>query len=440
MAFSAEICRSDLFAADARADPRNVFERLESEVRSYCRSFPVEFATAKGSHLFDVHGRQYIDLFSGAGSLNYGHNHPEMQKAACEYLAGDGVIHSLDMFTTAKRCFLEKFESIILKPRSMAYKVQFVGPTGATAIEAALKLARLVKKRSNVIAFTNAYHGLSMGALSVTANSFYRNPAFFRGGDSVFMPYDGYLGRDFNTIDILAKYITDTSSGVDLPAAIVVETVQAEGGVNVATETWLKDLGALCRKFDILLVIDDIQVGCGRTGDFFSFEESGIAPDMVALSKSISGFGLPMSILLINPDIDQWKPGEHTGTFRGNNLAFVTANKALEFWDRPPFVERVRKLAAHLRRELSALRSGCAQWITDVRGRGLIYGIELANAPLAGALVRELFNSGVIAEVAGPRRDTLKILPSLLIEEAVLSEAVDRIGECLQRIARVNLS
>src|SRR6266550_1312716 len=290
-----------------------VFDRVESQVRSYCRAFPAVFKTARGCFLYDEQGEEYLDFFAGAGTLNYGHNNPQIKQAVIEYLQGDGVVHGLDMWTVAKREFLEAFERVILKPRDLSYKIQFTGPTGANAVEAALKLARKVKGRRNVIAFTNAYHGLSAGALSLTGNSHFRNEAFVNRLDATFMPYDGYFGSQVNTLDYLKRLLNDKSSGLDLPAAIILETIQAEGGINVASNEWLQGLEKLCREFDILLIVDDIQVGNGRTGTFFSFEPAGIRPDMVVLSKAIGGLGLPMSLLLIDPAMDQWKPAEHTG-------------------------------------------------------------------------------------------------------------------------------
>ena len=249
-----------------------VFERLESQVRTYSRSFPAVFEKAKGSFLYDAQGKRYIDFFCGAGSLNYGHNNPAIKAAILNYLNSDGVVHGLDMATSAKGRFLEQFESVILAPRGMEYKIQFTGPTGTNAVEAALKLARKIKKRSNIIAFTNGFHGLSSGSLAVTARSFYRNEAFINRSNVSFMPFDGYFGKDTHTIDYIRQFIEDGSSGIDLPAAVIVETVQAEGGVRVAAKKWLQELQTLCQEFDMLLIVDDIQVGCGRTGTFFSFE------------------------------------------------------------------------------------------------------------------------------------------------------------------------
>ena len=304
--------------------------RIESQVRSYCRSFPVRFEHAKGARLETVDGDSYIDFLAGAGTLNYGHNHPVLKKALQKYIESDHIVHGLDMETAAKEAFLEGFYRVILQPRDMNYKVQFPGPTGTNAVEVALKIARKAKKRSNIVSFTNAFHGATMGSLATTANSHYRDASGVTLQGVSFLPYDGYFGPDIDTSEMLEKMIKDGSSGLDHPAAVLVETVQGEGGINVASGEWLRKVERICRENDILFIVDDIQMGCGRTGTFFSFEQYGIEPDIVTLSKSLSGYGLPMALVLMKPELDLWKPGEHNGTFRGHNLAFVTAKAALD--------------------------------------------------------------------------------------------------------------
>ena len=292
------------------------FERMESDVRGYCRMFPTVFTTASGHLLTDETGDEYIDFFSGAGALNYGHNNPVLRERLIDYLANDGVTHSLDMATTAKRDFLETFDELILQPRGMAYKVMFPGPTGTNAVEAALKLARKVTGRTNVVAFTNGFHGMTLGSLALTGNAGKRSGAGVSLTDATHMPYCGYFGPDTDTIEVLEGYLKDSSSGLEDPAAFIVETVQAEGGVNVASREWLQRIEALAKEFCALLIVDDIQVGCGRTGPFFSFEPAGLSPDIICLSKSLSGYGLPLAITLIKPEHDQWSPANtmaHSG-------------------------------------------------------------------------------------------------------------------------------
>ena len=401
-----------------------IFEQLESEVRGYVRAFPAIFDTAKGSLLFDENGNRYIDFFAGAGTLNYGHNHPAISQALIKYLQRDGIVHGLDKATVAKKAFLQKFYDTILTPRKLEYKVQFTGPTGTNAVETALKLARMVKRRSNIIAFTNGYHGLTMGSLAITGNNFYRDEFFGMRSNAVSMPFDGYFGPDVDTIAYLRRYLEDASSGVDLPAAVVVETVQGEGGVNVASVAWLQALSQLCREFDILLVIDDIQVGNGRTGPFFSFERAGIVPDMVTLSKSIGG-GMPLAMLLMRPELDQWKPGEHTGTFRGNNLAFVAATEALGFWDNEGLTPAVEYKGGIIEVALTAIAARYPELDARVRGLGMIQGLDIPSRGFAKEISREAFNRGLVIELAGAEDNVVKFLPALTIEEELLQEGLE---------------
>ncbi len=410
-----------------------IFEEMESEVRGYVRSFPAIFDVAKGSEIFDENGNRFIDFFAGAGTLNYGHNHPKVTQALIEYLQHNGIVHGLDKATIAKRNFLQKFRDTILAPRNLQYKVQFTGPTGTNAVETALKLARMVKRRSNVISFTNGYHGLTMGALAVTGNYFYKDESYGSRANTAFMPYDGFLGEGVNTIEYLRRFLGDASSGVDLPAAVIVETVQGEGGINVASIQWLKELEQLCREFDILLIVDDIQVGNGRTGTFFSFERAGIHPDMVCLSKSIGG-GLPMALLLMRPELDQWQPGEHTGTFRGNNLAFVAAVETLAFWDNDDLAKAIAHKGRLLAQELEKLAGEFPQFEPKVRGLGMVWGIEF-SAGVASETSQEAFSRGLIIETAGSQDQVLKFLPSLLIEEELLHEGLGIIRESLATLA-----
>lgn len=410
-----------------------IFDEMESEVRGYIRSFPAVFNKATGSEIFDEHDNRYIDFFAGAGSLNYGHNNPAISAAMIEYLQNDGILHGLDKATVAKKNFLQKFRDTILAPRNLEYKVQFTGPTGTNAVETALKLARMVKQRSNIIAFTNAYHGLSMGSLAVTGNSFYRDESYGVRANSAFIPFDGYMGSNFDSMAYLRKLLTDQSSGVDLPAAIIVETVQGEGGIHVARDEWLQELESICREFDILLIIDDIQMGNGRTGTFFSFERAGITPDMVTVSKSI-GTGLPMSLLLMRPELDQWKPGEHTGTFRGNNLAFVAATKALEYWDTPDFADGIVHKGKLFEEGLKEIVAKHPDLEADLRGVGMVWGIEFADDGFPSSISEEAFSRKLIIETAGANGQVLKFLPALTIDEELIAEGLKVIDESITAV------
>ncbi len=394
-----------------------LFERLESNVRSYCRAFPAVFARAQGAYLYDEAGTPYLDFFAGAGALNYGHNNPAIKQRVVEYLLADNVLHALDMYTVAKRDFLRAFDDHILSPRRLDYKIQFCAPTGTNAIEAALKLARKVKGRTNILAFQGGFHGMSLGALAVTANREARAAAGLPMGQSVFFRFPS--ANDWGeSLDQLETLLTDSHSGLDLPAAIILETVQAEGGVNVAPSEWLRGLRAICDRYDLLLIVDDIQVGCYRTGPFFSFDDAGVVPDIVTLSKSISGLGLPMSIVLLRPPLDIWQPGEHTGTFRGNQLAFVAAAAALEFAAAVQLEPSVRNKAALVEDLLEAGVSRLSDRIS-IRGRGLIWGVDvsgLGGEALAKQISSECFRNGLIVERAGRGDSVLKLLPPLTIE------------------------
>jgi diaminobutyrate-2-oxoglutarate transaminase len=412
----------------------NIIERLESEVRSYCRAFPVVFDRAEGATLHTRSGASYLDFFAGAGALNYGHNHPLLRDALLAYLTRGGITHSLDMATEAKVAFLTTFEQTVLRPRGLDYKVMFPGPTGTNAVEAALKLARKVTGRTQVVSFTNAFHGMTLGSLAATGNAEKRAGAGVPLNHVIRAPFDGYFGPDVDTLQHLRALLADGSSGVDAPAAFLVETVQAEGGINVASAAWLHGLARLARESGALLIVDDIQVGCGRTGGFFSFEEAGLEPDIVCLSKSLSAFGLPFAMTLMRPELDAFSPGEHNGTFRGNNLAFVTARAALEhFWSDEHFSREVAEKSAIARARLARLadREG-----GEVRGRGLILGLAFADTSLARLTARQAFELGLVIETAGAQNQVLKLLPPLTIQHDELTRGLDLLGEAVARARR----
>lgn len=395
---------------------------IESNVRSYSRSFPVVFEKARGSELIDQSGRRYIDFFSGAGALNYGHNNAHLKKRLIEYIEADGVMHSLDMSTTSKRHFLSIFNEHILKPRNLQYRVQFTGPSGASAVEAALKLARKVTGRRGIVSFTNGFHGMSAGALSVTANSYYKQNDFALDSSS-FMPYEGYMGSGFETMDLIEKYFEDPASGVQPPAAFIVETIQAEGGIRACSKPWMQRLSRLAKRIGSLLIIDEIQTGCGRCGDFFGFEALDVVPDVVTLSKSIGGLGLPLAMVLIRPEYDEWAPGEHNGTFRGNNLAFVAGAAAIEiYWHDDAFSIDLRRKEGLLKTKLEALRHLVPGG--TIRGRGMLHGIDCITSELAQEIAETAFRNGLVIERCGARNEVIKLLPALTITDELLMEGV----------------
>jgi diaminobutyrate-2-oxoglutarate transaminase len=422
-------------ALDARLRPTETFDRLESGVRSYCRSIPALFEKAQGPELIDRLGRRYLDFLSGAGSLNYGHNHPVLRDALVDYITSDGITHSLDLHTTAKARFLRALQDHVLAPRKLQYRVQFPGPTGANAVEAAIKLARKVTGRQDIVTFTNGFHGVTLGALALTGNSHHRGAAGVSMPGALRMPFDGYLGEGVDTLDYLEKALGDPSSGLGHPAAVIVETVQGEGGLNAARLEWLARLERICRAHDMLLIVDDIQAGCGRTGTFFSFEPAGIRPDMVTLSKSLGGMGLPLAVVLIDPRLDEWKPGEHNGTFRGNNHAFVTAAAALEtFWKTPSFEHDVRRKSGMLRTRLKQIADS-VDLPLNLKGRGMMAGLECPDGRTASAVCRAAYRRGLIVETSGPHDEVVKCLPALTIEDAQLDRGLAILSESFEEVA-----
>jgi len=413
----------------------DTFEALESNVRSYCRGWPTVFATARGSRMVDETGRSYIDFFAGAGTLNYGHNDPVVIEPLIDYLRGDGVLHSLDMHTVAKRRLLETFDEVILRPRGLDYRVMFPGPTGTNAVESALKLARKVTGREHVISFTNAFHGMTLGSLSVTGNSMKRSGAGVPLHFGTSMPYCNYLDEG-SSLHVLDSLLANSGSGLDQPAAVIVETVQGEGGINLATATWLQHLERLCREHDMLLIIDDIQMGIGRTGPFFSFESLGVRPDIVTLSKSLSGSGLPLALTLFRPELDQWEPGEHNGTFRGNNAAFVTAEAALRrYWSDRALTDEVERKGGVVERHLTAIAGTHPATGTDVRGRGMIWGLTFEDGETADAVCKSAFERGLLVETSGPDGEVVKVMPPLTIDDATLEEGLGLLGDAVDEVA-----
>lgn len=408
-----------------------IFERRESAARSYCRSFPTTFTKASGSIMTDADGREYIDFLAGCSSLNYGHNDPDMKAALIEHIESDGITHGLDMYTDAKAAFLETYERLILKPRGMDYKVMMTGPTGTNAVEAAIKLARKVTGRRNVIAFTNGFHGMTMGALALTGNADKRGGA---GGGSLadvtHMPFEGAMG-DTDTLSYIEWALDNPSSGLDTPAAFIVEPVQGEGGLTAASAEWLQGIQRLARAHGALFIIDDIQSGTGRTGPYFSFEGMKIEPDMITQAKSFSGMGLPFAALLIAPEHDIWKPAEHNGTFRGNTHAFVTARVALEkFWSDDVFEKETLRKAEILGDRLSAIAAQSPG--ATLKGRGMMRGIDFGSGDLAGDICAKCFDAGLLIETSGAYDEVVKVLAPLTTSDELLNKGLDILEGAVQ--------
>ncbi len=402
-----------------------VFNKYESEVRSYCRTFPAVFTKAKGSIIYAEDGKEYIDFFCGAGALNFGHNNDYIKKDIIEYLQNDGIIHSLDMFTSAKRDFIEFFEEKILEPRGFNYKIQFPGPTGTNAVEAALKLARKVKKRNNIFAFMGAFHGMTLGSLSMTTDRDSREGAGVVLTDVTHIPTP-YMFPDSDVLQYMQTLIDDDHSGVSKPAAVFIEPVQADGGIHVFSVEFLKGLREFCTRNDILLVCDDIQVGSARTGCYFSFERAGITPDIVTLSKSIGGYGMPFALVLFKPELDVWKPGEHNGTFRGSQLSIVAAKAGLQLMLNEKVEEKVKKQGLIIEEYLNKVKELDKNF--DVRGIGFMWGVDCNKVKpdvVSKAIVKTCFENGLIVERAGRNNDVVKLMPCLLADEETLKKGLE---------------
>lgn len=410
------------------------FEKYESNIRSYCRKWPVEFVSAKGSIYKDTEGNEYIDFFDGAGALNYGHNPDYIKEKLIKYLESDGIVHALDMYTVPKENFINYFEEKILKPRKLDYKIAFPGPTGTNSIELALKLARKVKQRPYIWAFTGAFHGMTLGALALTTESAARKAAGVPLNYTVHIPAPYSMGGNFDSIAYMEQLLSDDHSGYEKPAAIIIETVQQEGGIHVFSKEFLKDLRALCDKYDILLICDEVQIGCSRSGTFFSFERADIVPDIVCMSKSIGGYGIPFALTLFKKELDVFKPGEHNGTFRGCQLSMVAGLAALEMTveqDIPAQVRRKEKIVKeYLDKEIKPLLKGKM----EIRGIGLSWGIEFNDGKLARAVLDKCFEKKLIIELAGSYDSVLKIMPSLVIEDELLLKGLNIVKESIQEV------
>jgi diaminobutyrate-2-oxoglutarate transaminase len=406
----------------------DVFEKWESEVRGYCRTFPTVFKKASNARQVDENGKSYIDFFGGAGVLNFGHNNERMKKAIIDFINADGVTHSLDMSTDVKRDFIQAFADTILKPRDMTYKMQFTGPTGTNAVEAALKLARRVTGRRSVIAFSHGFHGMTLGSLACTANAYFRNAAG--------VPLENVMRLNLeHPMEGMAEAFEDTSSGLEPPAAVLVEVIQAEGGVNVASAEWLRDLRAFAKRVGALFIVDDIQAGCGRTGSYFSFDGMDLDPDIICLAKGIGGFGTPLAMNLVKPEHDKhWSPGEHTGTFRGQGLSFVAGREALKYFDDDSLMADVKRMGAYMVERLEAIAKAHPDKPFDVRGRGMMQALDTNDPALAKAVVSDCFENGLLIGGCGTGGRVLKLIPPLTIPESDLEEGINILEGAMARV------
>lgn len=418
------------------------FEELESGIRGMGRTYPTVFASASNARQTDEAGRSYIDFFAGAGVLNFGHNNERMKEALIAFIQTDGPAHSLDMYTVPKRSFLQKFHETILEPRGMKHKMQFTGPTGTNAVEAALKLARKVTGRSSVVAFAHGFHGMTLGSLACTANSYFRNAAgvdlqhIHRQPFGCDSPCKGCnLGCGPEAVGRLRALYEDSSSGLAPPAAFLVEAIQAEGGVRVASREWLHGIQSLARDLGALLIIDDIQAGCGRSGSYFSFDDMDLDPDIVTLAKGLGGFGTPLAMNLIKPEHDaHWQPGEHTGTFRGQGLSFVAGIEALGYFDDDALMEDVKRKGARMREQLETLCERHPGHDFQARGKGMLQAIDLRDGALTKKVVSACFERGLLIVACGTDGTVLKLIPPLTTPDDDLAEGLDILSEAITRV------
>ncbi len=414
------------------------FEAYESDIRAYSRAYPAVFVKGDNARQIDEEGKEYIDFYAGAGVLNFGHNNQNMTSAMVEYLQSGGVIHTLDMMTPPKREFIKAFVETILQPRKMNYKLQFMGPTGTNAVEAALKLARKVTGRETVVSFTQGFHGMTLGALSCTANQYFRKAAGVPLLNVSRCPFETHDGGGLQTLDTLRAMYENTSSGVEAPAAFIVETVQAEGGVNVASKEWMQALQKLANDLGALLIVDDIQAGCGRTGQYFSFEDLDIDPDIITLAKGIGGMGTPMALNLVKPEHDKhWQPGEHTGTFRGQNLSFVAGREALRYFEDDVLMTETRIKGERMREKLQEIADNYTDKGFEVRGKGMMQALDIKDGALSKAIAKDCFEHGMLFGPCGIGGEVMKMIPPLTIPEADLEEGLKILQEAVERQIKI---
>ena len=402
------------------------FEQWESEIRGYCRAYPTVFSHASGARQVAEDGTSYIDFFGGAGVLNFGHNNPLMKRAMIAFLEADGIAHSLDTYTTTKRDFVTRFHDVILAPRGMDHKMQFMGPTGANAVEAALKLARLATGRQEVVAFSHGFHGMTLGALAATANDAFRKWAGVPLDHVLRLPNEFAPGGGIASLDAYREALADPTSGLRPPAAFIVEAVQAEGGVWVHSEQWLHAVQRLARDVGALFIIDDIQAGCGRTGSYFSFDSMGLDPDIITLAKGLGGYGTPIAMNLNKPEVDaHWSPGAHTGTFRGQGLSFVAGTVALDYFTDDELMREVAIKGERMAAKLRAIADAHPGLGWEVRGKGMMQGLDVVDGSVAKRVQAESFANGLLIGPCGSDGRVVKLIPPLVTPDDDLDEGLD---------------
>jgi diaminobutyrate-2-oxoglutarate transaminase len=411
-------------------------QNYESNARTYARRFKLAISKAEGIFVQDPEGRVFIDCLCGAGSIALGHNHHRVYEAIMDCLRNKNALLTLDIATPIK----DRFVNMLLEsfPASFAEncKIQFCSPSGADAAEAAVKLVKTATGRSTIFAFGGAYHGMTHGALALTGCKSVKEPIHNLMKDVHFMPFPypyrcpfGVGGDEAEEISLhfIEHQLKDPYSGITKPAAILLEVIQGEGGVIPASDKWIRGIRDITSRYDVPLIIDEVQAGIGKTGDMYAFESSGIVPDVVMISKSIGG-SLPLALIAYNKKLDQWKSGAHTGTFRGNQMAMAAGTAVLETIKEERLLENAAFMGKFFKDEFTRLQDKYS-CVGDVRGRGLMVGMEIVdsslpsdqlgsfpgNTELAYQIVAECFRNGLIIETGGRQDCVIRVLPPLNI-------------------------
>lgn len=418
----------------------------ESNARTYPRRIQIAIKEAKGIYIKDVDGNSYIDCLSGAGTLALGHNHPVAVEAMKAALDSNLPLHTLDLTTPIKDQFVEELFALLPTEFAKEARIQFCGPTGADATEAAVKLVKTATSRRSMVSFHGGYHGMTHGALSLTGNLAAKESISGLMPDVHFFPYPysyrcpfGIGGEEGHRIGshYIESVLADPESGIVKPAGLILEAVQGEGGVIPAPDAWLQQIRRITQEQDIPLIIDEIQTGFGRTGKMFAFEHSGIVPDVLLLSKAIGG-SLPLSVVVYRQSLDRWSPGAHAGTFRGNQLAMVAGIASLQYIQSHNLPEYAGRMGDRLRSYLEQVQANSAS-LGEVRGRGLMLGVEIINPEakpdrrgiypqhptLARQIQAQCLRRGLILELGGRYSSVIRFLPPLI----VTGEQIDCIAE-----------
>lgn len=423
----------------------------ESNARSYPRKLPIAIRRAEGLYVSDAEGRRYMDCLCGAGTLALGHNHPVVVNAIREHLDEGYPLHTLDLTTPVKHRFVEELFSTLPASFASQARIQFCSPSGADAVEAAIKLVKTATGRSGMVAFRGGYHGQTHGALALMGNLGPKISGLMP--NVTFQPYPyAYrcpLGHadcgGCNCASYTRQALTDPEGGILRPAGMILEVVQGEGGVIPAPTEWLRDIRALSTDLQIPLIVDEVQTGWGRTGSLYAFEQSGIVPDVLVLSKAIGG-SLPLAVIVYRQELDVWKPGAHAGTFRGNQLAMATGLATLDFIREHDVIGNVNAMSARFLNQLDGLQREHA-FIGDVRGKGLMLGMEiiepnqvddLGRPAGSGRIAREIqaacFAEGLIVELGGRHGAVMRLLPPLNINANQVDAVCDAVRKACQTV------